>query len=251
VPKLLAYVLLLTQRENRKRFGGGFVTLGGIITETLLSGLIAPVMMIFQSSAVGEILLGRDAGWQVQRRDDGGVTRDEVIRRYALPSLIGIVMAVTAYAVSLPLLLWMAPVIVGLLMAVPIGLLSSTAPAGKTGRHSLLFGTPEQTSPPKVLARANELTGMSRETITGPLQELRNDAGLLRAHVDNLPDHANRIRGQIDPHLAIARAKIEDARDFDEALAFLSSRETFAVLTSPAVLRMLFELPMTEGKGAG
>lgn len=250
-PKLLAYLLLLTQRENRKRFGGGFVALGGIVTETLLSGLIAPVMMIFQSTAVGEILLGRDAGWQVQRRDDGGVTRDEVIRRYALPSLIGVIMAITAYAVSLPLLLWMAPVIVGLLMAVPIGLLSSTAPAGKTARRPLLFGTPEQTSPPKVLARANELTGMSRETITGPLQELRNDAGLLRAHVDNLPDQANRIRGQIDPHLAIARAKIEDARDFDEALAFLSSRETFAVLTSPAVLRMLFELPMTERKGAG
>jgi membrane glycosyltransferase len=251
VPKLLAYVLLLTQWENRKRFGGGFVALAGIITETLLSGLIAPVMMIFQSSAVGEILLGRDAGWQVQRRDDGGVTRDEVIRRYALPSLIGIIMAVTAYAVSLPLLLWMAPVIVGLLLAVPIGLLSSTIRSGKAGRQPLLFGTPEQTSPPKVLARANELTGMIREPITGPLQELRNDAGLLRAHMDNLPDHANRIRGQIDPHLAIARAKIEDARDFDEALAFLSSRETFAVLTSPAVLRMLFELPMTEKKGAG
>src|SRR5258705_3112518 len=56
VPKLLAFVLLLTQRENRKRFGGGVVALGGILVETLLSGLLAPVMMIFQSSAVAEIL---------------------------------------------------------------------------------------------------------------------------------------------------------------------------------------------------
>ncbi len=84
--------------------------------ETFLSGLIAPVMMIFQSVAVAEILLGRDAGWQVQRRDDGEVPREELIRKYALPTLFGVAMAASAYAVSLPLLLWMAPVIIGLLL---------------------------------------------------------------------------------------------------------------------------------------
>src|SRR5207247_1684732 len=57
VPKLLAYVLLLTQTENRSKFGGAGRVLAGIVIETLLSGLIAPVMMIFQSSAVAEILL--------------------------------------------------------------------------------------------------------------------------------------------------------------------------------------------------
>src|SRR5437763_4215705 len=106
-PMLLAYRLLLTQPEDRRRVGGGLVVLAGILIETLLSGLIAPIMMIFQSSAVGEILLGRDAGWQVQRRDDGELARGEITRRYALPTIFGIVMAVTAYAVSLPLLLWM------------------------------------------------------------------------------------------------------------------------------------------------
>src|ERR1700710_3028827 len=114
VPKLLAWLLMLTQPEARKRFGGGIATLTGILIETLLSGLIAPVMMIFQSTAVGEILLGRDAGWQVQRRHDGGWALSEILPRHALPTVFGIVMAATAYAVSLPLLLWMAPVIVGL-----------------------------------------------------------------------------------------------------------------------------------------
>lgn len=248
VPKLLAYLLLLAQGENRKRFGGGFVALTGIITETLLSGLIAPVMMVFQSSAVAEILLGRDAGWQVQRRDDGAVSRREVIRKYALPTLFGIMMAATAYAVSLPLLLWMTPVIVGLLLAIPIGLLSSTIPSGKTGRLPRLLGTPEQTSPPQVLVRANQLAAASQEAIACPLLELRNDAGLLQAHLDNLPAHGRRIRGQVDPHLAVARAKIEDAGCLEEALQFLNSRETFAVLNAPAVLKTLFELPVTGEK---
>jgi membrane glycosyltransferase len=248
VPKLLAYVLLLTQSENRRRFGGGFVAFAGIVIETFLSGLIAPVMMIFQSTAVGEILLGRDAGWQVQRRDDGEVAPREIMRRYALPTLFGVVMAGTAYAVSLPLLLWMAPVIVGLLLAVPIGLLSSTTRPGETSRHSRLFGTPEQTAPPQVLVRANELANASRETFACPMRELRNDPELLKTHLINLPIHEKRVRGKVNPHLAIARAKIEDAESFDEALEFLTPREIYAVLGTPAILRTLFELPTAERK---
>src|SRR6266436_1531201 len=245
VPKLLAYLLLLTQSGNRRRFGGGLVVFVGILIETFLSGLIAPVMMIFQSTAVGEILLGRDAGWQVQRRDDGGVTRGEIMRRYALPTLFGVVMAGTAYAVSLPLLLWMAPVIVGLLLAVPIGLLSSTTRSGETSRHSRLFGTPEQTSPPQVLIRANELANASHETFAGPMRELRNNPELLDAHLTNLSVKP-RNRGQIDPHLAIARAKIEDADSFENALGYLSPRELFAVLNSRTILEALFRLPVAE-----
>ena len=245
VPKLLAYVLLLTQSRNRRRFGGGLVVLAGILIETFLSGLIAPVMMIFQSTAVGEILLGRDAGWQVQRRDDGGVTRGEIIRKYAPPTLFGVMMAGTAYAVSLPLLLWMAPVILGLLLAVPIAILSSTAGSGVAHRQPRLFGTPEQTSPPQVLIRANELANASRETFAGPMHELRNNPDLFDAHVTNLSVKP-RNRGQIDPHLAIARAKIEDAEIFEDALGYLGPRELFAVLNSRAILEALFKLPVAE-----
>src|SRR6202049_1793685 len=41
VPKLLAWVLLLTQRLYRKQFGGGLLVLAGVVIETILSGLIA------------------------------------------------------------------------------------------------------------------------------------------------------------------------------------------------------------------
>jgi membrane glycosyltransferase len=246
LPKLLAYVLLLTQTESRKQFGGGLRTLIGILIETLLSGLIAPVMMIFQSTAVGEILLGRDAGWQVQRRNDGEVPRREIIRKYALPTFIGVAMAASAYAVSLPLLLWMAPVIAGLVLAIPIAMLSSTA--GSDVHRSRLFDTPEQTAPPKVLLRANELATTSGGGVPCPLQELRSDPHLLSAHLKSVQS-IPRPRGQIDPHLAIARAKIEDAERFDEALEYLNSRETFAVLNSGAALQSLLQLPLGKPTG--
>jgi membrane glycosyltransferase len=237
-PKLLACILVVLKSRIRRLFGGGFRILVGLLIETLLSGLIAPVMMIFQSTAVGEILLGRDAGWQVQRRDDGGLTRSELIRRYTLPTLFGIAMAAVAYAVSLPLLLWMAPVIVGLLLCVPIALLSSTI-----FPESRLLITPEQTAPPDVLVRANELENVSNHVVAPALIELSGDRQLLESHLANLPDEKQRIRGQIDSHLAIARAKIEDAENFEETLSFLTTREAMAVLNSPTALRAVFAKP--------
>ncbi|MEA2865110.1 MAG: rane glycosyltransferase, partial [Bradyrhizobium sp.] len=220
LPKLLAYVLLLTQARTRRQFGGGLTVFAGVVIETFLSGLIAPVMMIFQSTAVGEILLGRDAGWQVQRRDEGKWPVRELIRKYAAPTLFGAGMAASAYAVSLPLLLWMAPVIVGLLLAIPIAMLSSMS----SDPNSLLLRTPEQAAPPSVLVRANELAEARDETVACPLLALRNDAHLLDAHLRNLSRDRPRSRGQINPQLAIARAKIEEAETLDDALSYLTSR---------------------------
>jgi membrane glycosyltransferase len=242
VPKLLAYLLLLTRHETRTRFGGGLLAFAGLVVETLLSGLTAPVMMIFQSSAFAEILLGRDAGWQTQRRDDGSLSRSDVLRNYAVPSLFGLAMAISAYAVSLPLLLWMMPVILGLLLAVPIALLSSAG----TKRAPRLFRTPEESSPPPVLVRANQLANVAH-AIACPLRELREDPALREAHLNNLSACQPRKRGKIDHRLAIARAKIEEAVGFDEAAAFLDRGETFAVLNSPSILNVLLDLRDQDG----
>jgi len=240
LPKLLACILLAIRSGRRRQFGGSLRVVASLLAETLLSGLIAPVMMIFQSAAVAEILLGRDAGWQVQRREDGKLPREELIRKYALPTLFGIAMAATAYAVSLPLLFWMAPVIVGLLLCLPIAMLSSMVCDPK----SRLFLTPERADPPAVLVRANELAKASSGLATpSALLRLRDDQSLLETHLVNLPGDQRRHRGQIDPDLAIARAKIDDAEHFDEAIGYLTTRETFAVLNSNAMLRTVCALP--------
>jgi membrane glycosyltransferase len=248
LPKLMSFVVLLTRRDDRRRFGGGFRTFGGILVETLLSGLVAPVMMMFQSSAVAEILLGRDAGWQVQRRDDGSATLREVARKCAVPTAMGLVMGISAYSVSWALLLWMSPVILGLLLAVPIALLLSTTRAERAPGEIGLFDTPERTAPPSELARALDLDRVTRAPDLSALQALRADPDLFDAHLASLAGLAARERGQIDPHLAVARAKIADAESFPEAVSYLGPREVFATLLDRDALQRLMSLPdVTSG----
>ena len=240
VPKLLAFLLLLTQSDQRRSFGGGFRVAFGIIGETFLSGLVAPVMMIFQSSAVTEILLGQDAGWKLQRREDGGLPVREVFRKYSMPTFAGLAMAVSAYAISVPLFLWMTPVIVGLLFSVPVALLLS-GPSENSGPS--LFGTPEQNQPPRVLARANALMSEALTGIDDPVHDLRANDSLFAAHISTLGIQPARRRGEVDQELAVARIKIEDADSMIEAVGYLSRQEIYAVLGDAKLLTALMTMP--------
>jgi membrane glycosyltransferase len=238
VPKLLAYLVLISQRKQRVLFAGGIRVLAGILVETVLAALIAPSMMIFQSGAVAEILLGRDAGWQVQRRSNGGIDRGEIYRRLAAPTLCGTVMGLSAYAVSIPLLLWMSPIIIGLALAVPIGLLTSSR--SRTGR---LFATPEDNDPPPVLVRAKELVASGRIEMSDALQELRRNTGLLNDHLASLSELSRPKSRQIDIHLATARAKIDECASFEEVVAWLDRQEIRAVLGNSIALRRILQMP--------
>jgi len=238
VPKLLAFLALISQREERVSFAGNIRVLGGILSETLLAALMAPSMMIFQSTAVTEILLGRDAGWQVQRRSSGEIASREIYHKLAVPTLCGLLMGLSAFAVSLPLLLWMSPVIAGLVLSIPLGLLTSRRSA-----RAGLFATPEDNHPPQVVLRANELAASARLEVTGALQQLRQDAELLEYHLDSLPPASHRKWGPIDVPLATARAKIEQCETFDEAVSWLDRSEVRAVLNNDAVLQRVVELP--------
>lgn len=238
VPKLLAYLALISQREERASFSGTMRLLGGILSETLLAALIAPSMMILQSRAVTEILLGRDAGWQVQRRSGGEVAPREIYRKLAAPTLCGLLMGLSAFAVSLPLLLWMLPVIAGLVLAVPLGLLTSRR-SGATG----LFATPEDNNPPAVVLRANELAASARVEVSGALQQFRGDAELLTYHLGSLPPVSRRKSGRVDVPLATARAKIEQCETFDEAASWLDKSEIRALLNNAAALQRVLKLP--------
>jgi len=250
LPKLLGWLAMIVRRRDRYGIGGAIRGLISVVLEVVISALIAPVMMLMQSRAVMEILLGRDAGWSAQRRDDGSFAPGEFTRAYAGPTILGIVLGAAAYAVSTPLLLWMSPVVAGLVLAIPIAAFTARASVGRALRAVGLLLTPEERKPPAILLRANDLTARGdAATAAGPMDRLAGDGALRAAHLAMLDDLPPRTKGDIDVALAVARAKLADADIRDEAIAMLGPRETFAVLADRDALQQLLQMP-TVGRSS-
>lgn len=217
-PKLLAFVALLFNGPLRRGCGGAIRTFLGLLLETVLSGLLAPLLMLTQSRAVFDILLGRDSGWQSQRRDDGTAPFWQTVRHYLPHTLIGIVLASGSYSISVTLFFWMSPIIAGLVLAIPLVTLTER----QLGRW--LLAIPEEREPPPVLARYNELRHQLAEAPVDALTRLRRDPGLLAAH----------------------RALLSPATTFEEARGALSKPEAMTLVGNAAALDRLMALPDTR-----
>ncbi|WP_049824691.1 glucans biosynthesis glucosyltransferase MdoH [Rhodopseudomonas palustris] len=241
VPKLLALILVLIRRDTRLGFGGGFRAFAGLMFETLMSGLTAPVMMIFQSTAVGQIVMGQDSGWQLQHRGDGSIPFGDVARRYALPTLIGIAMATSALLVSWPLFWWMTPVVLGLVLAIPVAALTNRS----TSARPALLATPEDLDPPPILARVRDIAATlpASEGEDDPLVAFRQNRPLFDLHIAGLSHHPPRARGRVDPNLALARAMVDDADYFEEIVAWLNKPEKRALMGNADLLRRVVAMP--------
>jgi membrane glycosyltransferase len=246
LPKLLGYLAMVVRRHDRRGIGGvlrGFVSM---VLEIVISALIAPVMMLMQVRSVAEILLGRDAGWSAQRRDDGSLTRADFIRQYTFPTVLGLLLAAGAYAVSTPLLLWMSPVVIGLVLAIPVASFTARSRVGRRLRDAGLLLTPEEHAVPAVLTRANAIAAGPALSEDDPIALLARDHALYEAHVRMLGDAQPRAKGEVDVHRVVALAKIDDADTCEEALAMLGRREIFAVLASREALQRLLAKPRGE-----
>ena len=90
------------------------------------------------------------------------------IRSYGGLSVFGVVMGVAAYMVSPPLAAWMAPVVIGMALAVPVVAWTSSRKAGDWLRRHGLLCIPEENAPPAVLLRAAELRAAAMKE---PLQD--------------------------------------------------------------------------------
>jgi membrane glycosyltransferase len=238
LPKLLAYLVLISNRDERTGFAGGFRALAGVLCETFVAALLAPCVMILQTKAVAEILAGRDAGWQVQRRGDGQPARGEVYRKLAGPTLCGLALSLCAYAVSLPLLLWMSPVVLGLLLSIPLGIMTSSRLSAPG-----VFATPETNSPPAVVLRANELAAAKPTEMAGALRQLSRDPELLDEHLGSQSLASPRRFGPIDVPLATATAKAEQCESLDDVVVWFDKLEIRAILEHPTLLKKILELP--------
>jgi membrane glycosyltransferase len=244
-PKLLGLILALLDGTVRRACGGAGRLVLSSLVEILLSALVAPVAMVIQSGSVMGILLGRDTGWNPQRRDDGSIPLRDIIVRHRWHMLLGLVAGVAAFAIATSLFLWMSPTILGLVLAIPISWASGQLGLGLALRERRLLATPEEASVPEIAARAGDLT--ARNAALGfdtadALAALHAEPALAAAHARMLPAGRPRPRGAIDPDHTLAAAKVCEAETVAEAQAWLSARERMALLHDRALVDRLVRL---------
>jgi membrane glycosyltransferase len=151
LPKLLRWLLVLTDRGQRARFGGALALTGSVVLENLLSVLTSPVLLLFHTRFVVEILSGRAVGWGTQRRG-GGTPTGDILRLLAPHTVIGLLVGIAAW-VWLPDLFWyLSPLVAGLVLAIPTGLLGASLAVGRALGRIGLLRTPEEAAPAAEIA---------------------------------------------------------------------------------------------------
>jgi membrane glycosyltransferase len=248
VPKIFAWIALLFDPAARRGCGGAVAALASIVAETLISGLLAPITMLRQSRDIVSILAGRDGGWQPQSRDGGGLVLGDLVKQYWAATLFGAVMGLAAFLVSPSLSLWMSPVWVGLLLAVPTVAITAGRKPGSLLRAVRLLAIPEERTPPPELVRRAEIMKQllaERAPEPGALRRLVAEPGLLKAHLQMLPPPRRPRADPFDPVLLVGLAKLDEARTLDEAQSTLSPKETAAVLADRTGVARIMALCQT------
>jgi len=121
-PKLLAIAALPLTGARFSDYGGAARFALSFASEILLAILYAPILMVQQMIAVIRTALGLQRGWAPQARDGGSYSWTTLMVSHALETLSGI--ALWAGILTGMVSLWLLPIAVSLILAVPLSALS-------------------------------------------------------------------------------------------------------------------------------
>src|SRR5262249_49729004 len=157
MPKVLGATLALVNGNLRRGFGGGFKLIASVLVEQVFSTLMAPSMMIFHTTFVITTLAGKPVTWNAQDRGDRGIGFLEALNRHKWQILLGLGWGAAILLMAPRYIWWMMPILSGLILSVPLTMLTSRASAGRWMRRRGLLLTPEETNTPAELHTLEEL----------------------------------------------------------------------------------------------
>ncbi|MCB1669933.1 MAG: glucans biosynthesis glucosyltransferase MdoH, partial [Pseudomonadales bacterium] len=157
LPKLLGIAGALFGRRRPGLVSRIRLLLGALV-ELLFSVLHAPIVMMLHSRHLWEIVRGQDSGWSAQQRRGRSIAWSELLRRHGGQTLLGLLMLGHLAWLASPLLYWMLPMIVGLVLALPLSALSGSRWAGGWLARLGLLSTPEELSQPAIIRRRRILS---------------------------------------------------------------------------------------------
>ena len=170
LPKALGLALEIKRAHRARELFGVPRAFAGVATETVFSMLFAPIMMMTQTSSVLQIFLGRDAGWKAQRRDGAAMELADAVRFHWPHMLVGAVVTIVCWETSPGLLVWMAPVVLGLIFSGPLNWLTSQE-AGPA--LTAVLSTPVDRSPASIELRTLRHADLWRDRIEVSAREAK------------------------------------------------------------------------------
>lgn len=150
-PKVMAWTVAV-RRGRAGGFGGAPRALAGVALETLISSLVAPIVLFAQTRALFEILTGRDCGWATQRRDAEALTLRDTLRVHRGETLFGVILVGLGVIFAPDAFIWIALPALALTFASVV-----SAWTAETMDDLPLLETPETLRPPRLLDRAVKL----------------------------------------------------------------------------------------------
>jgi membrane glycosyltransferase len=232
VPKLWGLILGLASRRRRRALGGGArLTLSAVI-ETVLSALVAPVMMVMHTTFVFQILLGAAIDWTPQRRNAGSSALLETARRFGWVTVLGIAASFATWWATPTLFFWLTPVLAGLVFAIPLSLLLGSEWVGQKLRQWRLLLIVEESEPPAVMQALDAELAKPEEEVDR-FAEVVLDPGFNALHIAML-----RAAGEI-PTVPAAALKPLERKAVYLGPAALDKKERRALLEHPASMARL------------
>ena len=151
LPKLLGYLALFGERRRLLAHGGALRAFVSVVLESLMSILLAPILMLFQSGFIVSILAGRSVRWAPQKRDDDETSWQQAAAAHWVHTLIALTAGTLSYLYIPGFFLWLTPVLAGPLLSIPLARFTSRVDVGRKLKQWGLFLTSAETDPPRVL----------------------------------------------------------------------------------------------------
>jgi membrane glycosyltransferase len=152
LPRFLALLHAVAGPARRRAFGGALPLTRSVFAELFFSILLAPILMVQHTRVVFATIMGWRASWNGQQRGGSAEDWGSALLRYGGCTAFGARWGSAVYMTAPDLLPWFSPVLTGLLLAVPLVVISSRAQLGLAALRRGWFLIPEEVAPPKELA---------------------------------------------------------------------------------------------------
>ncbi|WP_372622894.1 glucans biosynthesis glucosyltransferase MdoH [Falsiroseomonas sp.] len=143
-PKLSGYAQALIQRRVAARYGGRAAFAKGALAEIAFMQLFEPLSTLNKALFLATLPFGRRAGWAPQNRADRGIAWGDAARLLWPHTLIGLALTFAFATVSLPALLLALPFTLGMVLAIPLCVLSADPQVSNWLRRRRIAATPEE-----------------------------------------------------------------------------------------------------------